>query len=40
LSITSCALTYHVFVTPRVHSLGKIFKQVVMIELDVCLTSK
>jgi hypothetical protein len=28
-------LTYHVFVTPRVHSLGKIFKQVVMIGL-VC----
>jgi hypothetical protein len=26
-----------VFVTPRVHSLGKIFKQVVMIELYVYL---
>jgi hypothetical protein len=30
LGITSCALTYHVFVTLRMHSLGKIFKQVVM----------
>jgi hypothetical protein len=25
-----CIDTYHVFVTPRMHSLGKIFKQVVM----------
>jgi hypothetical protein len=30
-------LTFHMFVTPRVHSLGKIFKQVVMIGLEVCL---
>ena len=35
MSITSCALTFHVVVTPRMHSLGKIFKQVVMIGLDV-----
>jgi hypothetical protein len=30
LSITSCAWAYHVFVTPRVHSVGKNFKQVVL----------
>jgi hypothetical protein len=29
LSITSCAWAYHLFVTPRVHSLGKNFKYVV-----------
>jgi hypothetical protein len=27
-----------VFVTPRMHSLGKIFKQVVMMGLEECLT--
>jgi hypothetical protein len=30
LSITSCALAYHVLVTLRMHSLGKNFKQVVL----------
>jgi hypothetical protein len=34
LSITSCALTFHMFVTPRVHSLGKNFNQVVMLGLE------
>jgi hypothetical protein len=33
--MTSCALTFMLLVTPRVHSLGKIFKQVVMIGLGV-----
>jgi hypothetical protein len=30
-------LTFHVFVTPRMHSLGKISKQVVMMWLKVYL---
>jgi hypothetical protein len=38
LSITSCALTFHMLVTPRVHSLGKNFNQVVMLGLDEWLT--
>jgi hypothetical protein len=31
-------LAYHVFVTPRVHSLGKNFIQIVMMWLEVWLT--
>jgi hypothetical protein len=31
-------IVIHVFVTPRMHSLGKIFKQFVLIGLEECLT--